>query len=178
MLGREVIGTLDHHLGFGAADSPSRHRSSKTPQRFGTAKVGPQALCRSARAAAHPHGAQTTRRLLPLEASGAATVAKTAQVVVETAQVVATLMVAVPRAFWRVADLHGLTAKSFSCEVVAECDREFRHPDGVHARTYLIEHQDQFFPIKMVDLVTKCLTRVQRNALNMPSQHVQRVALS
>ena len=76
------------------------------------------------------------------------------------------LMVAVPRSFWKVADLHGLAAKSFNCEVVAECDREFRHPDGVRARTYLIEHQDQFFPIKMMDLVTKCLTRVQRDALN------------
>ena len=75
------------------------------------------------------------------------------------------LVVSVPRAFWQEADLHGHLQASFKCAVAAECDREFHHPDGTRAQTYLIEHHGQYFPIKRADLIAKCLTRAQRESL-------------
>jgi len=71
----------------------------------------------------------------------------------------------VPRSFWAAADLQGHTASTFPCAVVAECVREFLHTDGTRTSTYLIEHQGQFFPIKRADLISKCLTRAQRENL-------------
>ena len=76
------------------------------------------------------------------------------------------LTVSVPRTFWQASDLHGHSQALFKCSVVAECDREFLHPDGTRARTYLIEHQGQYFPIKREDLIAKCLTRAQRESLS------------
>ena len=75
------------------------------------------------------------------------------------------LHVRVPRAFWSVHDCADHAAATFVCRVAAECDREFRHPDGSRVRTMLIEQDGQFFPIKRADLVTACLTATQRSAL-------------
>ena len=73
----------------------------------------------------------------------------------------------VPRSFWAAADLRGYTEAAFPCAVVAECAREFKHADGTRTTTYLIEHQGQNFPIKRADLISKCLTRAQRETLQL-----------
>ena len=77
------------------------------------------------------------------------------------------LTVAIPRSFWKASDLVGYTQASFACPIVAECDREFLHPDRTRARTYLFEHHGQYFPIKRSDLIAKCLTRAQRESLQL-----------
>jgi hypothetical protein len=77
------------------------------------------------------------------------------------------LTVAVPRSFWQAHDLHNSTASSFKCLIVAACVREFLHSDGTRACTYIIQHQGQFFPIKRASLISACLTRSQRVALQL-----------
>ena len=77
------------------------------------------------------------------------------------------LTVAIPRSFWKESDLVGYSQASFDCPVVAECDREFLHPDRTRARTYLFEHHGQYFPIKRSDLIANCLTRTQRESLQL-----------
>ena len=77
------------------------------------------------------------------------------------------LHITVPKTFWRREDLlHGEPAR-ISCVVAAECVREFRHPDGSRARTYLLEWNAQFFPIKRDALLSRCLTPAQRVALDL-----------
>ena len=71
----------------------------------------------------------------------------------------------VPRSFWSASDLQGSNQASFKCPVVAECVREFHHPDGSRVHTCLLEHQGQFFPIKRPDLIARCLTQAQRALL-------------
>ena len=77
------------------------------------------------------------------------------------------LTVAVPRSFWKPDDLQGTSAASFQCLVAAACAREFLHADGTRASTYLIEHRGQYFPIKRAALISACLTRAQRTALQL-----------
>ena len=77
------------------------------------------------------------------------------------------LTVSVPRSFWSPADLVGHSAARFSCNVVAECAREFCHPDGERAITYLLESQGQHFPIKRASLIAACLTAAQRASLQL-----------
>ena len=76
------------------------------------------------------------------------------------------LTVAVPRSFWKESDLEGYSQASFVCPVVAECDREFLHPDRTRAHVSF-EHQGQYFPIKRADLVATCPTRAQRESLQL-----------
>ena len=73
----------------------------------------------------------------------------------------------VPRTFWSAADLEGHSAAAFACTVVAECVREFLHPDGERSRTYLIRHNNQYFPIKRHALVHVCLSAAQRARIGM-----------
>ena len=81
------------------------------------------------------------------------------------------LVANIPRNFWSKADLAkadlaGLGGASFACPIVAECVREFCHPDGERTHTYLIEHRNQYFAIKRQALVHVCLTAAQRAQLS------------
>ena len=76
------------------------------------------------------------------------------------------LTVSVPRNFWRATDLAGHSDAFFACQVVAECVREFRHSDGTRARTYILSHNSQYFPIKRDALLRVCLSAAQRAQLN------------
>ena len=71
----------------------------------------------------------------------------------------------VPRSFWNVDDVSPDEPALIPCVVVAECAREFLHPDGTRARTYLIEWHSQYFPIKREPLLRVCLSASQRAAL-------------
>ena len=76
------------------------------------------------------------------------------------------LVANIPRNFWSAADLAGHDGASFACPVVAECVREFCHPDGERTHTYLVEHRNQYFAIKRHALVHVCLTAAQRAQLS------------
>ena len=74
------------------------------------------------------------------------------------------LQVRVPSSFWSDGDR---TGDAFhTCVVAAECAREFRHPDGTRARTYLLSENSQYFPIKRTALLQACLTRAQLSSLH------------
>jgi hypothetical protein len=75
------------------------------------------------------------------------------------------LHVLVPRNFWSARDISAHEPARISCEVVAECAREFKHPDGERARTYLLSWNSQYFPIKRAALLDRCLTSAQRACL-------------
>jgi hypothetical protein len=77
------------------------------------------------------------------------------------------LSVTVPKTFWRREDLLPDEPARIPCIVAAECVREFRHPDGSRARTYLLEWNSQFFPIKRDALLSRCLTPAQRVTLDL-----------
>ena len=74
----------------------------------------------------------------------------------------------VPRTFWARHDVAAFPNASFPCVVAAECVREFRHPDGHRARTYLLQEGDQYFPIKRASLLDTCLSAAQRASLTNP----------
>ena len=75
------------------------------------------------------------------------------------------LQVSVPGSFWSAADRSSDGRARYSCVVAAECARAFVHPDGEHCRTYLLECQGQYFPIKRAALLAVCLTAAQRDSL-------------
>ena len=77
------------------------------------------------------------------------------------------LHIAVPKTFWRREDMLQGEPARIPCVVAAECVREFRHTDGSRARTYLLEWNSQFFPIKRDALLSRCLTPAQRVALDL-----------
>ena len=76
------------------------------------------------------------------------------------------LTVRVPRTFWSERDLLGYHDAAFTCTVAAECVRDFRHPDGTRARSYLLQWGSQFFPIKRESLLRACLSSEQRANLS------------
>jgi hypothetical protein len=75
------------------------------------------------------------------------------------------LHVLVPRTFWSVHDISAQEPARIACEVIAECAREFQHPDGERTRTYLLAWNSQYFPIKRAALLDRCLTGAQRAGL-------------
>ena len=75
------------------------------------------------------------------------------------------LQVTVPKSFWRSSDVMQGEPSRIPCSVAAECAREFRHPDGSRARSYLLAWNSQYFPIKRSALLDSCLTPLQRSAL-------------
>ena len=72
------------------------------------------------------------------------------------------LVAVVPNDFWdgweryssadRVGPGSSRTVLTSDCEVVGECVRHFRHPDGQHCHTYLISYDDCAYPIKLAAL--------------------------
>ena len=76
--------------------------------------------------------------------------------------------VRVPRNFWLSSDIAADEPALVPCVVAAECAREFLHPDGSRARTYLLAWRAQFFPIKRDALLRSCLTAAQRFSLGSP----------
>lgn len=77
------------------------------------------------------------------------------------------LNVTVSKSFWRSSDFMQGEPARIPCAVAAECVREFCHPDGSRARTYLLVWKDQFFPIKRDALISRCLSPAQRAALDL-----------
>ena len=77
------------------------------------------------------------------------------------------LSVAVPRSFWNRSDVSPGEPAYTACVVAAECVREFLHPDGARAHTYLLSWGSQYFPIKRHALLHGCLTAAQRADLNL-----------
>jgi hypothetical protein len=77
------------------------------------------------------------------------------------------LSVLVPRSYWAASDRASNEPTRIPCVVVAECAREFRHPDGTRSRTYLLEWRSQYFPIKRESLLRACLTAAQRASMNL-----------
>ena len=75
------------------------------------------------------------------------------------------LTVKVPASFWSAEDVRPGDPATFDCLVVAECAREFLHPDGTRCRSYLLEWHSQYFPIKREALLRVCLSTAQRAAL-------------